>query len=197
MRAVLLAGALAISFSAAVAEELDDLRGLSVGAAVADLPTEGFAGFACAAPPGAALAGWRDWATCPADPAGRHEMRFRYADGDTKVAGHPVLLGTLFDAGRLAVLRISTDPAAPLFLRKKAFLLGLQARHRYGEDAWACTDTPAAGDEEPVGGVFVKQACSKSVPGRDVVVERTLLRHAGSAAREFVGESRVTVTAAH
>jgi hypothetical protein len=51
---------------------------------------------------------------------------------------------------------IEADPKARLYVRKKAFLLGLQAKSRYGSDGWVCTDgQPRAGDR-PVGGVYLQ-----------------------------------------
>jgi hypothetical protein len=196
MRALYVAVALALPMAAAAAET-NDLRTLRIGTAAAGLPAEGFAGFACAASPDKPLSGWQDWQTCPADPAGRHAIRFRYAGEDTKVAGHPVLLTALFDPmGRLDGLDIATDPAAPLFLRKKAFLLGLQARARYGEDGWSCTDGTPDANAEPVGGVFIEQTCHKRVDDREITVSRTLLRRPGTDLKAFVGESHISVMAA-
>ena len=57
------------------------------------------------------------------------------------VAGHPAILTLLIDdSGDVASLQIETDPKARLYVRKKAFFLGLQARSRYGSDGWACTE---------------------------------------------------------
>ena len=180
---------------AATAGPDSDLRGVSIGLAAAELPAEGFAGFTCAAPPAAALQGWQDWGSCPADATGNHAMHFHYATGDTGVAGHPVVLTALFNgAGTLVTLRIETEPGGRLYLRKKAFLLGLQARHRYGDEGWTCTNSAPAAGEEPVGGVFVKEICQKSTPGRSIVVSRALFRHAGSAANDFIGESQIIIT---
>jgi len=198
MRALCIAVALLLPLAGAAAAERSDLRGLSVGTAAAALPRAGFAGFACAAAPQTALAGWQDWATCPADPDGRRAVRFQYDRGETRVAGHPVLLTALFDpSGRLDTLEIVTNPKVPLFLRKKAFLLGLQARAHFGEDGWTCTNGAPDADAEPVGGVFLRQTCRKHADGRDIVVSRTVLRHPGSDLKTFVNETRITVTSAH
>lgn len=177
--------------------DMADLRGLGVGTAAAALPRDPFAGFACVDAPGHAVEGWTDWSACPADAAGLHAVRFGYAQGDTKVAGHPVLLTASFGPdGRLDALRIATDPKAPLFLRKKAFLLGLQARHRWGDEDWSCARREPRADAQPVGGVFVDETCTKHAPGRTVVVDRHLFTPPGADLKAFVGDSVVTITAA-
>ena len=81
----------------------------------------------------------------------------------TKVAGHPVLLSLLIGDGRDSVdgIVIETDPTARLYLRKKAFLFGDQVKARYGDQGWTCRRR-ARGDEEPVGGVFLKEHCEKT-----------------------------------
>ena len=173
-----------------------DLRDIGVGMTAATLPAGEYTGFRCADPPGTPLGGWTDWQSCPADAQGRHAVRFAYADGKTVVAGHPVVLTALFGAGgRLEVLTIETDPAARLFMRKRAFLLGLQARAHFGDDGWACTEGHPGPDAEPLGGVFIRETCRKSLPGRDLLVERALYRKPGTELQDFVGESRVTITA--
>jgi hypothetical protein len=196
MRRLLLLACSAIGLAAAP-ETASDLRGLRVGMSVSELPGETFARFRCAAGEQGSLAGWQDWHTCPADADGRRAISFAYAQGETKVAGHPVALTAWFAAdGKLDTLQIITDSKVPLFLRKKAFLLGLQARSRYGDDGWTCTDGKPGVDGEPVGGVFVDEACRKVTDGKSLLVERFLLRRPGTDLAAFVGESRITITAA-
>ena len=78
-----------------------------------------------------------DWRDCPADASGFHAIKFGYdpatsRDG-TIVAGHPAILTLLVDdAGIVSGLRIETDPKARLYIRKKAFLFGIQVKSRYG-----------------------------------------------------------------
>lgn len=186
-----------LSSLAIAAEQESDLRGVSVGITADALPVEGFAGFTCVtAATATEVSGWQDWKTCPANADGLHALRFRYAAGDTKVAGHPVVLTALFDnAGRVVTLRIETEAGGPLYLRKKAFLLGLQARHRYGDEGWTCTNAAPSADQEPVGGVFMKETCRKVTPDHGVVVSRTLFHRTGGEAKDFVSETQIVVTA--
>jgi hypothetical protein len=189
------------------ATEPADLREFRVGMSVEKLPASGYVGFACAAAPERTLSGWGDWRVCPADKEGLHEIRFRYDETTvatgrpgsegTMVGGHPVQLSLLIgEDGRVDGLRIETDPAARLFLRKKAFLLGPQAMARYGQEGWTCTQGEPTPDEQPVGGVFIKEHCEKRTPKRHFIIDRALFRHPGQELRDFVGMTRITILGA-
>jgi hypothetical protein len=97
------------------------------------------------------------------------------------------------DSGHVAGLQIETDPKARLYVRKKAFLLGLQARSRYGSEGWACTESQPSGGDEPVGGVYLKERCTKTIGGRSLVVERNLFRRPGQDIKNFVDETRISI----
>jgi hypothetical protein len=176
----------------------NDLRDIKIGGKVADLPVAGYVGFSCPADTNAKPAGWSGWHDCPAGADGLHELHFGFdpatsRDG-TIVAGHPVVLTALIDKdGTVAGLRIETDPKTRLYLRKKAFLFGPQVKARYGSDGWTCTQGELAAGEEPVGGVHVKEKCTKTTPGRAFTIERNLFRKAGQDEKNFVDETRVTI----
>jgi hypothetical protein len=197
---------MALARSGQEAEQLNDLRDFRIGLKIEDLPSSGYVGLSCAGAADQVLSGWEEYRRCPADSAGQHEIRFRYNEAanplarvndkfeGTKVAGHPVLLSLLIGgAGQVDGIRIVTDPQARLYLRKKAFLLGLQAKARYGEDGWACTEGQPVQDEQPVGGVFVKEHCEKTTPTRHLVVERSLFRRPGQDPKEFVNDTKITI----
>lgn len=192
--------AVALANSPARTEEFsgNDLRDIRLGMAAAELPDSGYVDFACAADMKRTLAGWQSWRDCPADAGGTRAIRFGYdpstsRDG-TMVAGHPAILTLLIDdTGHVAGLQIETDPKARLYIRKKAFLLGIQARSRYGADGWTCTEgQPDAGDQ-PVGGVYVRERCAKTISGRSLVVERNLFRRPDQDAKSFVDETRISI----
>jgi hypothetical protein len=198
--------AVALGAASARSAEPNDLREFRLGMSVGDLPRTGYTGLTCASAPNQALADWRDYRQCPADAAGRHEVRFRYdpsADPlahvsseheGTRVGGHPALVSLLIgDEGRVDGIRIVTDPKAPLYMRKKAYLLALQAKARFGEEGWSCTQGQPSADEEPIGGVFIKEHCDKTTPTRHVIVERDLYRHPGRDLKEFVNDTTVTI----
>jgi hypothetical protein len=191
---------IALAGAPARAEEFggNDLRDIRIGMAAADLPESGYVDFYCAADPKRALAGWKNWRDCPAEASGARAIRFGYdptttRDG-TMVAGHPAILTLLIDdTGQVAGLQIETDPKARLYIRKNAFLLGLQAKSRYGPDGWACTEgQPGAGDQ-PVGGVYVRERCTKTISGRSLIVERNLFRRADQDSKNFVDDTRISI----
>jgi hypothetical protein len=192
--------AVVLASSPARAEEFsgNDLRDIRLGMAAAELADSGYVDFSCAADPKRTLAGWKNWRDCPAEANGTRAIRFGYdpmtSRGGTLVAGHPAILTLLIDdSGHIAGLQIETDPKARLYVRKKAFLLGLQARSRYGSDGWACTEgQPGAGDQ-PVGGVYLRERCTKTISGRSLIVERNLFRRPDQDSKSFVDETRISI----
>jgi hypothetical protein len=67
------------------------------------------------------------------------------------------------------------------------------AQSRYGQDGWACTEgQPDAGDQ-PVGGTYLKERCTKTISGRSLVVERNLFRRPDQDIKNFVDETRISI----
>jgi hypothetical protein len=200
MRAILWIAALAITPAAAAttSEGHGDLRGgVSVGMAVAELPKGGYKDFACVAPKDKALSGFADYETCDSGADGLRPMRVvidEPGEDESLVAGHPVDLTLSFDdRGRLARIVIVTKSKGPMFIRKKAFLLGLQARARYGVEGWDCKELPLAADEEPLGPTSVKEHCEKTTGERKLIVDRSLYRRVGADVKSFTSESHVII----
>jgi hypothetical protein len=184
-----------------------DLRDLRVGMTVAELPSEGYVDLACGkdgGEPGAALASWAEFARCPQDANGLHEVTFAYAEsplaelGDrwegTKVAGHPVIPSLLInDGGIVQGIRIVTDPDTRLYLKKKAFLLGIRVMGRYGRDGWTCTEAEPGDGRTPVGGMFIDRHCEKIFHDRRLILETDLYRTAEQRGQEFTGATRLEI----
>jgi hypothetical protein len=176
----------------------NDLRNIRLGMPATDLVDAGYADLACATDTQKSLTTWQGWRDCPADPSGFHAIKFGYDPATSRegtiVAGHPAILTLLVDdAGIVSGLRIETDPKARLYIRKKAFLFGTQAKSRYGLDGWSCTEAQPDAGEQPVGGVFVRERCSKTVQNRSIVVERSLFRKPDQDIKSFVDETRMTI----
>jgi hypothetical protein len=176
-----------------------DLRDIAVGMPVAEIPNAGYVNLTCAEDTGRKLSAWTAWRECPPDKDAIHAVRFDFdpetSREGTLVAGHPVVLTALIDdTGNVSGLKIDTDPKARLYIRKKAFLFGVQVKSRYGPDGWVCTQKQPEPDEQPVGGVYVRESCSKTVRGRLVLVERDLFRRSGQDARNFVDQTQVKIT---
>ena len=204
LAAGLLAGQMvALASSPARTEEFsgNDLRDIRLGMAAAELTESGYVDFYCAADPKRTLAGWTNWRDCPADAGGTRAIRFGYdpltsRDG-TMVAGHPAILTLLMDdSGHVAGLQIETDPKARLYIRKKAFLLGLQAKSRYGPEGWTCSEGQPESGDQPVGGVYLRERCTKTVSGRSLIVERNLFRRPDQDIKSFVDETRIRISRA-
>ncbi len=183
----------------------NDLREFRIGMTADEMPRTGYLGFACA-DAGRKLDGWQAYRECPADASGWHAVRFQYDEDanplskvnglyeGTKVGGHPVLLTALMgDDARLKGLVIETDPAARLYLRKKAFLFGEQVKARYGSAGWACVSKEPAADQEPVGGVFMNERCEKTTAARRLTLDRVLFRKSGQDLKDFVSRSRLEI----
>jgi hypothetical protein len=191
--------------SGAIAEE-NDLRDLRVGMSVLEIESGEYLDLRCGASPDQKLDGWSQFRHCPVDPAGLRAVSFRFDESrnplaavndkyeGTKLAGHPVLLTLVIDdRGNVDRLRIDTDPKARLFLRKKAHLLALVVRNRYGDEGWRCHDVAPSGGETPVGGVFVKQHCEKTASGRNFVLDRAVYRRPGQSTQKFVNETHLEI----
>jgi len=178
-----------------------EIHGLRLGLQAQAMTLEGWGELACGSdggPPRQELDAWSDFKTCPPETNGLYEVAARFDDEDeyvakalgepsyaaqrtgTRVAGHPVILSALFDgSGILRGLRMVSDPRASPPERRMAHLLGVAVINRYGTDGWTCTDLPPAEGESAVGGVFIKQRCDKTMPGRALTVETHFLRKPG------------------
>jgi hypothetical protein len=176
----------------------NDLRDIRIGMAVGDLPASGYVKFACANEQGHAIAAWSDWSKCPPGDDGLHAIKFDYDPATSRegtiVAGHPALLTLLVDdKGVVAGLRIETDPKARLYIRKKAFLFGIQVKSRYGADGWTCQEAQPENGEQSVGGVYINESCRKTIQGRSITVERALYRRADQDTKSFVDKTSVLI----
>jgi hypothetical protein len=170
---------------------------LKLGQPIAAQPSvDEFRGFACGSnggPPRQRLTGWKDFARCPAEPNGLHEVYFEYDDeyeyiarardlerevarwaGTTEFT-FPVIVSALFDgAGVLKGIRIVTDARpehrddttdADLRKRDDAYLFGGRMASRFDIEAKRdCTAAPPAEGESPVGDLFIKQSCERVDP---------------------------------
>ena len=188
------------------AQDGNDLRDLRIGMSITSIPADEYIDLTCAGTPGQTLGGWSDFRKCPRDAMGLRSVDFRFNEGlnplaqvndkyqGTRVAGHPVLLTLLIDeGGMIDGLLIDTDPQARLFWRKKAHLLALFVKSRYGEDGWQCHNTEPSGGEVAVGGLFIKSRCEKVVGERKLVLDQRLYRRAVQPLQDFVNETHVEI----
>jgi hypothetical protein len=175
-----------------------EIHGLKLGLSAQAMTLDSWGELACGSnggPPRQQLDAWSEFKICPPEPNGLHEIAARFDDEDeyvakalgeeaqhsgTRVAGHPVVLSALFDdGGILRGIRVVSDPRATPAERRMAHLLGVAVINRYSADGWNCTDVPPAEGESAVGGIFIKQRCEKTMPGRALTVETHFLRKPG------------------
>lgn len=179
------------------AESVSDLRGVNVGMSVQDLPASGYRNLSCVGATSQPLENWSDWKSCPAGPDGLHRMHLEYdqpGQDDTLVAGHPVDLSASFDdSGRLVRIEIKTQDHTSLYMRKKAYRLGLQAREHYGDEGWTCKNAQPGPNEEAIGPTYINDTCSKTEGNRAIEVTSRFFHKTGGSPRDFVSESLVVV----
>ena len=102
----------------------------------------------------------------------------------TKVAGHPVIPSLLIDdAGVVQGIRVVTDSDTRMYLKKKAFLLGIRVMGRYGRDGWTCTEAEPGAGRTPVGGLFIDRRCEKTFHDRRLILETDSIAPPSSRAR--------------
>ena len=187
---------------------------LRIGASVSEIPDR-FVDYACGTrggPPSRPLANFSDYARCPADERGLHEVYFRYDDEQefiaraleqaraiemcegTRVFGIAVTASALFDAaGALQGIRIVTDPrGAEPADRSDHWALGAMLRHHFGDAGWVCRDIPAAEGETPVATYFIKDECAKTSGNAALLVRRAYLHRRGENFTDEFGRVQAT-----
>ncbi len=90
-----------------------------------------------------------------------------------------------------------TDPSGRLFSRKRGFRFGERVMARYGDGGWSCQNAEPGAGEQPVGHIFLRQHCEKTIGERHLIVDRALFRDAGQPQDQFTSASSFTVSLAH
>jgi hypothetical protein len=183
--------------SSKAAEPVSDLRGVNVGVSVQDLPASGYRNLSCVGTTKQPLENWSDWKSCAADADGLRRVHLEYdqpGQDDTLVAGHPVDLSVSFDdSGRLVRIEIKTQDHTSLYMRKKAYRLGLQAKEHYGDEGWTCKKAQPGANEEAIGPTYINDTCSKTQGNRAIEVTNRFFHKVGGSPRDFVSDSLVVV----
>jgi hypothetical protein len=180
------------------AEDVSDLRGVNVGMSVQDLPAVGYHNLSCVGATNQQVESWRDWTSCPANTDGLRGLHVEYdqpGEDATLVAGHPVDLSVFFDSSaRLVRIEIKTKDQSSLYMRKKAYRLGLQAKEHYGDDGWSCENAQPGANEEAIGPTYINYTCSKTTAARTIEVTSRFFHKSGGSAKDFVSDSLVVVS---
>jgi len=186
-------------FACAQVDRSSDLGDLFIGMPIRAIPNAGYIDLSCVDDASRKLRSWSESSECPLGMDQLRAVRFEFdpatsRDG-TSIAGHPVILTALVDDSEtLAGLKIDTDPEARLYMRKKAFLLGVQVKSRYGSEGWTCMQREHEAGERTVGGFYIRESCRKVLQGRLLVIERDLFRRPDQGRKDFVNRTQVTIT---
>ena len=187
-----------MQFACAQVDRSSDLGDLFIGMPIRAIPNAGYIDLSCVDDASRKLRSWSESSECPLGMDQLRAVRFEFdpatsRDG-TSIAGHPVILTALVDDSEtLAGLKIDTDPEARLYMRKKAFLLGVQVKSRYGSEG-TCMQREHEAGERTVGGFYIRESCRKTFQGRLLVIERDLFRRPDQGRKDFVNRTQVTIT---
>ena len=136
--------------------------------------------------------------------AGRHEVGFRYdlnvnpmaslneGYNGTRVGGHPVVISLLLGTmrGSMPFASTPTRMHGSTCARRPSYWLN-QVKERYGKDGWVCKQGTPGADEQPVGGLFIKEHCEKATASRHFILDRELYRNPNQDLTNFVGGPRL------
>ncbi|MCW5697673.1 MAG: pentapeptide repeat-containing protein [Bauldia sp.] len=177
------------------------IREIAIGTPISALPAD-FQEFACGTnggPPSLRIASFAEFAQCPPEATGLHEVQFRYNDEihyvalaqrdflraelfqGTKIGNFPILGSVLIDdSGIVRGIRAVTDDRVSDRTRRAAVSMADFLRSVYGGGGWSCVDLPVGEGETPVGGALVKQDCTKlTEDGLLITTQARLLRRPG------------------
>ena len=197
---------------AATAQDARDAAGLyaptvwdlTLGAHASELKWRQYTDFACGTdggPPSLLLGRFTDYARCPKNAAGLHEVYFEYDDEleyiaraksidsqlriyeGTTAYGLPILVSALFDEiGFLVGVRLISDPRAEVETRERGAGLSAYLAVRFGEDRWHCIDLPRLDGETPYRNALIKRSCVQDDGRVRLVLETHNYRKPGQAA---------------
>lgn len=175
---------------------------VTFGQPITQIPLSAVATIACGTnggPPSVELRDFTEFARCPAEASGLHEVfftyddeqdyiaraledEFRFAQGGTSIYAHPVVFTVLVDDEGIARgIRIVTDERASERDRRVAVRLSDNLKARYSPWSPACEDIPATDGQLPVGTIFIHQICTAESPDGDAAMrlEATYFRKKG------------------
>lgn len=172
------------------------------GQPITQIPLAEIALIACGTnggPPSTPLRAFTEFAKCPAEPSGLHEVYFtnddeqdyvaraleeeyRVMQGGTSIYAHPVVFSVLIDdAGLAQGIRVITDERASDRDRRVAVTLSRNLKSRYGRWVQSCDNLPPTDGQQAVGNIFVHEVCTAPSPEGDATMrlEATYFRKKG------------------
>ncbi len=189
---------------------------VKLGHPVSEIPDPEIVNVACGTnggPPSTPLKDFSEFAKCPAEPSGLHEVHFEYDDEQTYIAkaydmedrylqpgtsvyAHPVIVSVLVDDKGIAQgIRIITDDKASVRDRRQAAALEVNLKGRFNNSSWAlkCDAIPPADGQEAAGATFVNDHCtgSDSQSGESLLLHSRYFRLKGQTALDPVTQKVV------
>ncbi len=178
---------------AVVVERTKELRDISLGMHVSELPAKRYKDFTCGGPAKVPkkLKSLSEFLECSIDAHNIYQVWLKYDHSDnqwsevgerfsgTKISGHPVNLSVLIDnEGVIQGLQAYTDPNASPFSKRQAYLLSANIKKRYGSSQWECIDETEAdqGKHKAIGPVYIDQVCSKTIDDKRIIVKSKFYR---------------------
>lgn len=175
---------------------------IKFGEPITQFPDAEVAEIACGTnggPPSTPLKSFADFAKCPPEKSGLHEVYFtnddeqdyiarameleyRVMQGGTSIYAHPVVFSALVDGDGIARgIRVITDERASERDRRVAVTLARNLKSRYGRWAQTCENLEPTAGQEPVGKIFVHEICTAASPEGDATMrlEATYFRKKG------------------
>lgn len=176
---------------------------VKLGEPVSALPERDTSSIACGTnggPPSTELKSFEEFASCPAEASGLHEVQFTYDDeqdyvaramsfeydfaqGGTSVYAHQVVVSVLVDNdGIVQGIRIVTDNRVSDRDRRIQVTLARNFEARYSAWKLACAGVPMSSGELPVGNIFIHELCTAEKDGVRLRLESIYARRRGQDA---------------
>lgn len=158
-----------------------DIWSVKLGQPVTQIPERQVVKISCGTnggPPSFPLAHFSDYAKCPAESSGLHEVYFQYDDeqeyiakaldldnpamkAGTSMYAHPVIVSVLVDnKGIVRGIRVVTDQHASTYQRHSLFNLADNLRQRFASWKLDCTNIPRTPGQSGIGSEFVHFVCT-------------------------------------
>ena len=153
-----------------------DIREFEIGVNVDDLSTKGYLNIKCSNSE-KALDSWNNYKDCTKDIDKLHTISFEYDDKyafnenfeGTQVAGHPVLLKIGINSlGNISKIYVHTDPSAPFYFKKQAYLFWLRIKSKFGSKGWKCNDLIMKKNHIIINQKYINKMCEKEYKSKKI-----------------------------
>ncbi len=149
----------------------NDIRTLAINSDMHTLSDRGYVNFKCKFG-NKKISSWKEFNKCIISNDDTYYINLEYDEKfafnenfeGTQVAGHPVLMNLGIDTkGLLKLIDITTDPSAPFYFRKQAYLMWLRIYGKYGSDGWNCKNFDKKDGHVVIGNKYINRLCTKVI----------------------------------